>query len=354
MAALWMLVFLSFGISGSQLSNCSYYGLLKHLNLTTSSQVLQIMRPVHSWNQTSKVSLDMVMYGIMDVDEKFQTVTSQVWIETRWKNEFLTWNPPDFCGIDKLTIPKSLVWVPDVSIDEDASDTGSIRSDPLLILMSSGEMVTTTRQRLTSTCQLNLSLFPFDVQRCNITFSSTSYDASSLKLGPAKSSSVITSLSDQFMITQGEWKLQNMDLYQYDHVNGNISVSKLRYTVLLDRKPMLYVINLILPLLYLLILDLASFFIPASSGEKLGFKVTILLSISVLLLILNDILPSTEDKLPMIASYCVSVFTVVWLSLLETMLVGFFTELSGRRSSDLSGRASRRVHFSLFFSMIRA
>lgn len=63
---------------------------------------------------------------------------------------------------------------------------------------------------------------------------------------------------------------------------------------------MLYVINLILPLFYLLILDLASFFISESSGEKLGFKVTILLSISVLLLILNDILPSTEDKLPMI------------------------------------------------------
>ncbi|XP_024118454.2 5-hydroxytryptamine receptor 3A-like [Oryzias melastigma] len=119
MAALWMLVFLAFGIPGTHLSNCSYYGLLNYLNLTTSSQVLQIMRPVHSWNQTSKVSLDMVMYGIMDVDEKFQTVTSQIWIETRWKNEFLTWNPSDFCGIDKLTILKSLVWVPDVSIDEE-------------------------------------------------------------------------------------------------------------------------------------------------------------------------------------------------------------------------------------------
>uniref|UniRef100_A0A3P9HLH5 Uncharacterized protein n=1 Tax=Oryzias latipes TaxID=8090 RepID=A0A3P9HLH5_ORYLA len=202
--------------------------------------------------------------------------------------------------MDKLTIPKSLVWNPDMGIDEDTSDSGSIREDPLLILMSSGEAVTTTRQRLTSTCQLNLLLFPFDVQRCNITFSSTSFDTSSLKLGTARNSSVITSLSDEFMITQGEWNLKNMQVFLYDQSNGNISVSKLRYTVWLERKPMLYVINLILPLFYLLILDLASFFISESSGEKLGFKVTILLSISVLLLILNDILPSTEDKLPMI------------------------------------------------------
>ncbi|XP_078808076.1 5-hydroxytryptamine receptor 3A isoform X2 [Oryzias latipes] len=289
----------------------------------------------------------MVMYGILDVDEKCQTVTSHIWIETHWKNEFLTWNPSDFCGMDKLTIPKSLVWNPDVGIDEDTSDSGSIREDPLLILMSSGEAVTTTRQRLTSTCQLNLLLFPFDVQRCNITFSSTSFDTSSLKLGTARNSSVITSLSDEFMITQGEWNLKNMQVFLYDQSNGNISVSKLRYTVWLERKPMLYVINLILPLFYLLILDLASFFISESSGEKLGFKVTILLSISVLLLILNDILPSTEDKLPMIASYCVSVFTVVWLSVLEAMLVGYLSKIDGfcckedQSSGDLQQDAVR-------------
>lgn len=63
---------------------------------------------------------------------------------------------------------------------------------------------------------------------------------------------------------------------------------------------MLYVINLIVPLFYLLVLDLASFFISEARGEKLSFKVTILLSISVLLLILQDMLPSTEEYLPMI------------------------------------------------------
>lgn len=66
------------------------------------------------------------------------------------------------------------------------------------------------------------------------------------------------------------------------------------------RKPLLYVINFIIPLFFFLVLDLASFFISEARGEKLGFKVTILLSISVLLLILKDMLPSTEDDLPMI------------------------------------------------------
>jgi len=74
---------------------------------------------------------------------------------------------------------------------------------------------------------------------------------------------------------------------------------------------MLYVINLIIPLLYFLILDLASFFISEARGEKLGFKVTLLLSISVMLLILKDILPSTEKKLPWIGKLH-SILYIIW------------------------------------------
>lgn len=70
--------------------------------------------------------------------------------------------------------------------------------------------------------------------------------------------------------------------------------------VTLERRPLLYVINFVVPLVYLLVLDLGTFFISESRNEKLSFKVTVLLSISVLLLILKDILPSTEIHLPVI------------------------------------------------------
>lgn len=118
---------------------------------------------------------------------------------------------------------------------------------------------------------------------------------------------------------------------------------------------MLYVVNLIVPLFYMLVLDVASFFVHASKGEKLSFKITVLLSISVLLLILQDMLPSTEENLPMIgglwgceggvhtrahthillmlyelppaAIYFVSVFALVGISVLETMLVLFVMDM---------------------------
>ncbi|KAG8006544.1 5-hydroxytryptamine receptor 3A [Nibea albiflora] len=203
-----------------------------------------------------------------------------------------------------------------------ASDSGSIQKSPYVRVKSNGMMFTYARQRLTSTCRLNLWLFPFDLQKCTITFGSMTSDANSINLGTVNNASTLTVISATYMLTRGEWFLANITVTKTDS-----SVSKLTYEITLIRKPMLYVVILIVPLFFLLLLDLASFFIGEAKGEKLNFKVTILLSISVLLLILQDMLPSTENKLPMIATYCVVTFGLVGMSVLEAMLVGFLIEL---------------------------
>lgn len=71
----------------------------------------------------------------------------------------------------------------------------------------------------------------------------------------------------------------------------------------MKRRPLLHVINFLLPILFFLSLDLSSFFISDHRSEKLGFKVTVLLAISVLLLILNEILPAMSNQTPLIGLY---------------------------------------------------
>ncbi|MEQ2249342.1 hypothetical protein ILYODFUR_028181 [Ilyodon furcidens] len=242
-----------------------------------------------------------------------------------WINEFLTWNSSEFCGMDILTIPSSMIWIPDIIIQEDASDNKGSQDDALVSVLSSGLVRVNTRLQLTYACKFDLYRFPFDTQTCNITFSSVNYDEHLVKLGELTNDTILTEVSDQKMLTDGEWKLVNIESISSTSVTMK---SKLVYRISLQRKPFLYIINLILPLLFLLVLDLASFFISETGGEKLGFKMTILLSIFVLLLILKDILPSTEDTLPLMAIYCVLVFTLVWISVLETMLISFLKNLA--------------------------
>lgn len=72
------------------------------------------------------------------------------------------------------------------------------------------------------------------------------------------------------------------------------------WQITMKRQSLLYIVNFLLPILFLLSLDIASFFISEREGEKLSFKVTVLLAVTVMQLLLNEILPSSSDRIPLI------------------------------------------------------
>ncbi|XP_051572670.1 5-hydroxytryptamine receptor 3C-like [Myxocyprinus asiaticus] len=123
--------------------------------------------------------------------------------------------------------------------------------------------------------------------------------------------------------TQGLWELLSVDKYSATNIVLGDTYSQLIYQITIKRRPLLDVINFILPVFCFLLLDVASYFIDASGAEKLSFKVTLLLTVSVFLQILNDTLPSTGDKIPLIGVYGIVIFILIGVSILETILVSF-------------------------------
>ncbi|TWW82262.1 5-hydroxytryptamine receptor 3A [Takifugu flavidus] len=216
--------------------------------------------------------------------------------------------------------------------------------------------------KVVSTCKMDVHKFPFDTQSCNITIGSANYCAKEMRLVPFSNSSRATQFSREMIKTQGEWEFLQLSVTR---TNFSIQDSQiwenLIYTLLkgavnlfpkftMKRRPLLYVINFLLPIVFFLTLDLASFFIADHRGEKLGFKVTVLLAISVLLLILNDILPSMSNKTPLIATYCIVIFALMLLSLLETILVTYLLDKSSQEKlrvvkncEDKQGRDDRKT-----------
>ncbi|KAL0151029.1 hypothetical protein M9458_053549, partial [Cirrhinus mrigala] len=111
----------------------------------------------------------------------------------------------------------------------------------------------------------------------------------------------ITIQSKKTFHTQGEWELISINVTNsITNIIEVIEMDQLIYQITIKRRPLFYVINFMLPVFFFLVLDVMSFFIDGSGTDKLNFKVTLLLSISVFLLILNDTLPSTADKIPLI------------------------------------------------------
>ncbi|CAL8301883.1 unnamed protein product [Merluccius merluccius] len=293
------------GGGGGAADDCSFVSLFRHLNLSQEADSLVHVRPVRNWTTNTVVKVNMVVYGIIEVNEKAQTFTCQTWHSI---NEFLSWDPANFCGITKLEVPRKMMWSPDILVQQDTSASSSTLHSRNYMLFSDGAVIAEAVRQLKATCQMNLYYFPKDVQRCNVTFLSFFYQ-------------------ETYMSTNGEWEMTAIAVFPLMMESPQYNYSTLTYQITLVRRPMLYIMNCILPLFYFLVLDVGTFFISEAHGEKLSLKVTLLLSISVLLLILQDILPSTSEKVPLIALYAIVIFSLMAVSLLEAMLVSFLMDM---------------------------
>ncbi|KAK2820598.1 hypothetical protein Q5P01_023557 [Channa striata] len=304
---------------------CSYQDVLKYLNLTKDNGLFSMTRPVKDYTHTTVVTLEVVLYAILDVVKIDQTFIPYVWIFLIWNNEYISWNPDDFCGIKNISIPNEVLWRPDLTIEE-MIEKDKAPPSPLLIISNTGNVIVQNDQVLVSTCRMHVYKFPFDIQSCTLSFKSVVHSVEEIRLVHKASSADVTRWSREVMRTQYEWLFINMTVTNKTVTAFNVQQDVIIFTINMKRRPVLYIVNFILPVLFFLCLDLSSFLISDSGGEKLSFKITVLLAVTVMQLILNEILPSSSNKIPLIAVYCIGIFSLMMISLLETIVVKYLIE----------------------------
>ncbi|XP_028841780.1 5-hydroxytryptamine receptor 3A [Denticeps clupeoides] len=327
MCLLGLSVFIMLGQAFTDSAGCSYQTLLNDIGLGQGDNAtLVAARPVRNWQNYTVIYVDLYLYAVVEVNEKFQSFSAQVYLQMNWVNEFLSWNPEDYCEIGHVTIPKEYVWKPDLSIYESIDSKAGMTETPFVQLWASGISVIGDSYKLTCSCKMDLYKFPFDTQRCMLTVLSIMYHTDEVHLLPLNDTANLTSV--KIFRTGGEWELIGMQVDTENLTINGLTWDQVVYTVIIKRRPLLYVVNFLLPVLYFIVLDFASFFISEDGGEKLGFKVTLLLAISVLLLILHDLLPSTDHNIPLIGVYCSGIFTALAVSVLETIAVSFLKRMA--------------------------
>ncbi|XP_034564371.1 5-hydroxytryptamine receptor 3A-like [Notolabrus celidotus] len=282
-------------------------------------------RPTKNHAEPTVVKLDVLLYAILDVREKEQIFVSYVWVDMIWNDEYIQWNPVDFCGIEEIDLPTKLFWKPDLTIEE-MTEKDKATQSPYLNLEYSGQVLLRNDMVLTTTCRMKVYKFPFDTQSCSLTFKSVLHKDHQVKFEILVDSNWATEQAKEAMKSQSDWLFINITLTNQTIVNFGINQSTVVATITMQRRSVLYIVNFIVPVLLFLCLDLASFMISERGGEKLGFKVTVLLAVTVMQLILNEILPSSSNRIPLIAIYCIGIFGLMLMSLLETIVVMYLLE----------------------------
>ncbi|XP_053144502.1 5-hydroxytryptamine receptor 3A-like [Hemicordylus capensis] len=304
---------------------CKYYDVVEYLNISSKRDLFLYTIPKKNWEEPLEIGLDFTLVSILSVKEKLQVVTLYFWLNVIWTNEFVSWDSSDFCNISRITLPGNLFWMPDIAIDERADDD-KFTPSPYIYLSYNGSMFVFQVYRLTSSCNLDVHAFPFDEQKCNLTLISSIYSDKELILKSTKTSSKTNQDSRNNYLTNGEWKFEGLRIIQnvmsYDTGNS----STVTYEISMKRRAILYVLVLILPTFTLFLLDMAISFAIASPGEMIAFKVTLILEISVLSLLLNDMLPATSDDPPVIAMFFTGIFLFMVIGILENVFVAYLRE----------------------------
>ncbi|KAM4646513.1 LOW QUALITY PROTEIN: 5-hydroxytryptamine receptor 3A-like [Amazona ochrocephala] len=277
-------------------------------------------RPVRDWRTTTNVAIDLMVYAILNVDEKNQVLTTYIWYRQHWTDEFLRWDPARFDNLTQISLPMESIWVPDILINEFV-DVGKSPHVPYVYVGQHGEVQNLKPIQVMTACSLDIYNFPFDVQNCSLTFTSWLHHIRDINLSLWRQPELVKFDRSVFM-NQGEWEL----LYVLTHfqefsVKSSDSYAEMKFYVVIRRRPLFYTVSLLLPSIFLMVMDIVGFYLPPNSGERVSFKITLLLGYSVFLIIVSDTLPATAVGTPLIGIYFVVCMALLVISLTETILI---------------------------------
>lgn len=166
-------------------------------------------------------------------------------------------------------------------------------------------------------CKVRSTYFPFDQQHCTIIIRSGSHDSQSIKFFQRRP-------IERHSFIRGEWDL----LHSYTEITeerisdfGQVDYSLVRFTLILKRNHLYYLIKIILPFTLVSFVTLFTFLLPPQTGEKLTLNVTILLSLVIYLQLLTEYIPKSDDETPILTLFCNANFFLVFLSCIMTVYV---------------------------------
>uniref|UniRef100_A0A3Q1G4R2 Neuronal acetylcholine receptor subunit alpha-2-like n=1 Tax=Acanthochromis polyacanthus TaxID=80966 RepID=A0A3Q1G4R2_9TELE len=275
-------------------------------------------RPAQNITDVVIVKFGLSIAQLIDVDEKNQMMTTNVWLKQEWTDYKLQWSPSDFDNVTSIRVPSELIWVPDIVLYNNADGEFAVTHMTKAQLFHTGRVRWVPPAIYKSSCSIDVTFFPFDQQSCKMKFGSWTYDRAKIDLEPLENT---VDLKDYW--ESGEWAIVNAvgtyNTKKYDCCHE--IYPDITYYFVIRRLPLFYTINLIIPCLLISCLTVLVFYLPSDCGEKITLCISVLLSLTVFLLLITEIIPSTSLVIPLIGEYLLFTMIFVTLSIIITVFV---------------------------------
>uniref|UniRef100_F6UN36 5-hydroxytryptamine receptor 3B n=2 Tax=Monodelphis domestica TaxID=13616 RepID=F6UN36_MONDO len=305
---------------------------LHHLTQQLLQNYRKEVRPVQNWTQATTIYLDFLVHAVLDVDAQNQKLKTSIWYKEIWNDEFLAWNSSLFDGIGEISLPLSAIWSPDIIINE-FMDVEKSPDLPYVYVNSSGTIKNNKPIQVVSACSLETYAFPFDTQNCSLTFKSILHTVTDLDLAFLRSTEDIEKDKALFM-NDGEWELLSVPSTYHVMHNEAGDFAQIQFHVIIRRRPLVYVVNLLIPSIFLMVVDLGSFYLPPNCRSRITFKTSILVGYTVFKVNMLDEVPRSAMSTPLIGVFFTICMAFLVLSLSKSILLVKFLHTERNSGQD--------------------
>ncbi|XP_020387477.2 neuronal acetylcholine receptor subunit beta-4-like [Rhincodon typus] len=275
----------------------------------------KLIRPAVNNSELVSIVFQVSLAQLINVNEREQIMTTNVWLKQEWNDYRLCWDPEQFEGIRKLRINAKQLWLPDIVLYNNADGTYEVSVYTNAIISYNGSIYWLPPAIYKSACKIEVKHFPFDQQNCSMKFRSWTYDHTEIDLIPKTDGASM----DDFT-PSGEWDILTLPGRRNTNPLDPTYVD-VTYDFIIKRKPLFYTINLIIPCILITSLAILVFYLPSDCGEKMTLCISVLLALTVFLLLISKIVPPTSLDVPLIGKYLMFTMVLVTFSIVTSVCV---------------------------------
>ncbi|KAB5554057.1 hypothetical protein PHYPO_G00045710 [Pangasianodon hypophthalmus] len=279
--------------------------------LASKLVAMQLFSPPMPLECTITVNLTSIQYETLSVDTKALRFSSRIRIDMEWKDPDLAWTDTEYT-FTEIMLPVDKIWTPDLTVDNAIeTDVKPVSTD--ILVRRDGTVQHAIQLYTTVVCGINLFNYPFVLDACPVALNGWRENSCGLRFLYGNVSSVGA--------RRGEWVTMSVELHQNKQ---NLDRNYLYVTM--STNPFNTIVTLILPSVLIMLADLGSFALPLDGGKRSSFKITLVLSFTMSLLILTEHLPDTGLCSPLIRYHFCFCLIILVMSLLSSMVLSHFAD----------------------------
>nr|XP_004662306.1 acetylcholine receptor subunit delta [Jaculus jaculus] len=289
------------------------------------------LRPVDRKEDSVDISLALTLSNLISLKEVEETLTTNVWIEHGWTDSRLQWDANDFGNITVLRLPPDRVWLPDIVLENNNDGSFQISYSCNVLISDSGYVYWLPPAIFRSSCPISVTYFPFDWQNCSLKFSSLKYTAKEITLNLKQEKEDGRTYPIEWIIIDpegftenGEWEI----VHRPARINVDPSASMdstsyqdVTFYLIIRRKPLFYIINILVPCVLISFMINLVFYLPGDCGEKTSVAISVLLAQSVFLLLISKRLPATSMAIPLVGKFLLFGMVLVTMVVMICVIV---------------------------------